>query len=77
MNISAVLMIVNVCLLWWLFMASSNTAAKVLLFLLALMNTWVALERFHVIPTRLGNRTILRSGLSGEALAPMMALARK
>ena len=61
MTISVILMIINVGILWWLFMSASNTAMKILLFILALLNTWVALERFHVLPTSLGNKTIITS----------------
>jgi len=61
MTISAILMILNVALLWWLFMTASRTVAKIFLIILALANTWVALERFHVLPTHLGNRTVIRS----------------
>jgi hypothetical protein len=59
MTISATLMIINLVVLWWLFMSASNTAAKVFLFILALLNSWLALERFHVLPTKIGNRTII------------------
>ena len=61
MNLSAILMIINVALLWWLFLSSSRMFVRILLVLLALLNTWVALERFHVLPTRLGGRTLIRS----------------
>jgi hypothetical protein len=69
-TLSALLMIINVAILWWLFMSTPHMALKIVLVLLALLNSWVALERFQVVPTRLGGKRIIRM-----ACAPAMGQA--
>jgi hypothetical protein len=61
MTVSVILMIINLVLLWWLFLSASNMGLKLLMLVLAVLNSWLALERFHVLPTRFGNRVIFGS----------------
>ena len=62
MTISGILLLLNVGILWWLFMSASNLGLKIIMLLLAVLNSWSALERFHVVPTHLGSRAIVLTG---------------
>jgi hypothetical protein len=76
MTISVILMIINLVLLWWLFLSASNMGLKILMLLLAVLNSWLALERFHVLPTRFGNRLIFSSYQHPRGAAPGRLQAR-
>ncbi len=60
MTLATLLLLVNLVILWWLFLSASNTFMKVLLCLLAVLNSWLALEHFRVVPSRIGQLTLFR-----------------
>lgn len=77
MTVSVILMIINLILLWWLFLSASNMGLKILMLVLAVLNSWLALERFHVLPTRFGNRLIFSSYGPSRGAAPGRLQARR
>jgi len=77
MTVATILMIINLVLLWWLFLSASNLGLKILMLVLAVLNTWLALERFHVLPTRFGSRSIFRSYHPSRGASPGRLQARR
>jgi hypothetical protein len=60
MTVLGIILILDLVLLWSLFLSASNLFAKILLLALAVLNTWVALEHFRFLPTHVGSRIVFR-----------------
>jgi hypothetical protein len=76
MTISGILLLLNVGILWWLFLSAGNLGLKIIMLVLAVLNSWSALERFHVLPTHLGSRAIILTSTGVRGYLPRQLQAR-